>query len=624
MAALGLVPVVSQVCEGDVMRVVDIVGLPPMYVAGMRARQSGPLITVPYESGLSLLNRCDEAFAPESIARLQLLGRSISFNVDLSAVSCGCNIAFYLVGGPAQDESGAYVRGTGEHYQPPYYCDANQIGGQWCPEVDIMEANSHAFQATAHRCVEPVNGHYSSCDRGGISQQTRFRKEAYGPGINYMIDTRWPFSVRTEFPQDLEGRLAGMRTILSQGSRQITLESTGWRDQEYLAALTDIMSVGMNLRVTYWGSEYTDMAWMDSPPCGDQNCTVETAGDAIISNIVVHLEMLPLVSHLRRPANEAPASTTRASSEPQVVGQWLPNQVEPWQCHHYDKWQLQEADWCKHAGFLDGFEYRDNGGQNSPCGHCWCCKRRARWQMVRPDTTATSATTAAPVTTVRPPVFAPAMWAPPATAPPAVWALPAVWAPPPVMWAPPATLAPPVMAPPAPLPTLPPQLGAATPPEFAWVVSDPVDVFFGEVVPEWVKADPLRFSAMNGHGVARWGQTLHSVELVPLTTVARLQAGALGDGTEHSSITLNGLFGKLAGIRSTPAPIHKVDMRPLCGSFFVFAVASVLVFIFVRSGRARRSCSRTVPGVRRVLPQLPPDLETLLDSDVGVDGAVSA
>lgn len=32
----------------------------------------------------------------------------------------------------------------------------------------------------------------------------------------------------------------------------------------------------------------------------------------------------------------------------------------------------------------------------------------------------------------------------------------------------------------------------------------------------------------NGHGVARWGQTLHSVELVPLTTVARLQAGALG------------------------------------------------------------------------------------------------
>mmetsp|Transcript_37749 Transcript_37749/g.95627 ORF Transcript_37749/g.95627 Transcript_37749/m.95627 type:complete len:127 (-) Transcript_37749:244-624(-) len=108
---------------------------------------------------------------------------------------------------------------TTEGGQPPYYCDANQVGGQWCPEADIMEANDNAYQATPHNCEDPDNKHYAYCDRAGCSQNTRTTPTAYGRGTSYTIDTRKPFNVRTEFHQS-DGRLTGMRTTLSQGKSE--------------------------------------------------------------------------------------------------------------------------------------------------------------------------------------------------------------------------------------------------------------------------------------------------------------------------------------------------------------------------------------------------------------------
>lgn len=52
---------------------------------------------------------------------------------------------------------------------------------------------------------------------------------------------------------------------------------------------------------------------------------------------------------------------------------------QPWQCHVYENPKQEMAKWCVTAGFQDdGFEYSYNGGVGSPCGDCFCCKRRAK------------------------------------------------------------------------------------------------------------------------------------------------------------------------------------------------------------------------------------------------------
>ena len=48
------------------------------------------------------------------------------------------------------------------------YCDANNVGGLYCPEFDLMEANKQSWNAIAHKCDPPSSlGYYDSCDHGG-------------------------------------------------------------------------------------------------------------------------------------------------------------------------------------------------------------------------------------------------------------------------------------------------------------------------------------------------------------------------------------------------------------------------------------------------------------------------
>ena len=46
---------------------------------------------------------------------------------------------------------------SGQQPQPgrdgEYYCDANQVGGTYCPEMDVMEANKFAMASTPHTSV---------------------------------------------------------------------------------------------------------------------------------------------------------------------------------------------------------------------------------------------------------------------------------------------------------------------------------------------------------------------------------------------------------------------------------------------------------------------------------------
>ena len=93
-----------------------------------------------------LADSCDGSYNPESYAAIPLLGKTLSFEVDLSAVHCGCNAAAYLVSMQQNTEAGSC--------DGDYYCDANQVCGVRCAEIDLIEANKFALKTTAHHATD--------------------------------------------------------------------------------------------------------------------------------------------------------------------------------------------------------------------------------------------------------------------------------------------------------------------------------------------------------------------------------------------------------------------------------------------------------------------------------------
>jgi len=483
-------------CDGGLMLgPLNIEGYPDVWLAGENGTGNGDHLEIKHNAGMTPFTACEEEWAPGSMAQFKLLGRKLSFSVDLSSVGCACNLALYLISSPALDLDGTPSAGTNRAGQPPYYCDANKVGGQWCPEVDIMEANTHAFQATPHRCEKPSNGHYYSCDRSGCAQNTRDTAGAYGPGDNFTINTRRIFDVHTEFLEK-GGVFTGMRTTIQQQDRQVVLDYDGCSD-EYFAALSGALADGMSLRITYWGDAAETMAWMDSPPCGEQTCTGDNAGLAKISNVKVVPEIVaqslterkdthssassaasspasvpdsraglwpwvsldPAETTTAQPATTLQATTTKrpttttpavmvAKSSAKSKPQWVPDTYAPWACHQYVGNQ-QLTDWCQTVGFEGGFEYQYNGGTQSPCGACWCCKRKAKLVELPPTTT-----TRAPAHST---------------------------------------------------------LVLASD-DLIWVVSDPKDALFGQVVPKNIMEDKQKFVSLQDHGIVEMNEARHFVQ----------------------------------------------------------------------------------------------------------------
>jgi len=257
----------------------------------------GSHVTLRHHSGVSLMSsECSDTWRPDGFKQLQLLGRTFSFTVDLSRVGCACNVALYLIKAPAKDVSGNFSAGSCPW--SPYYCDANKVCGSFCPEVDIMEANTHAFQSTPHRCDAPNEaGHYGSCDGNGCWQNTKdMGPNFYGPGPSFRIDTTRPFHVVTTFHgSSQEGEAAmrapssftGTKTVLQQEGREVVIDHPNC--EGIFADLAKPMAEGMSLRITYWGDTPQNMSWLDMPPCGYKSCAAENAGIAVISNLRVSL-----------------------------------------------------------------------------------------------------------------------------------------------------------------------------------------------------------------------------------------------------------------------------------------------------------------------------------------------
>lgn len=168
----------------------------------------------------------------------------MEYDVDLSMVSCGCVSALYTVLMPAVDNGS----------DPFKYCDANQVGGHWCPEFDIQEANRHAFKAVGHKCDAPnANGVYGNCDRSGqcsidVYYENRDGGKAYGFGSEFTINTEKAFHVRTDF-HETNNEFSGYSMTFTQEGRELVMTSGDCLD--YLRHMTSDITQ-MAFALSHW------------------------------------------------------------------------------------------------------------------------------------------------------------------------------------------------------------------------------------------------------------------------------------------------------------------------------------------------------------------------------------
>jgi len=235
---------------------------------------TGDSLNVQHDRRIYLASECSNSFDPKTFKQLKLLDRTLSYTVDLSNVGCACNAALYLVAMPAYNQNN----------QPDptkcgdYYCDANNVCGIFCVEMDIMEANNRAYQTTPHKCDSPQGNYYPHCDQGGCGINTKYNPNDYGFGSQYTINTQQPFQVSVSFKTQ-GGTFNKMETVLSQNSKQLTYTHDDGRcGCGYLESMTNAFQKGMVLVISYWGDTAQTMSWLDIPPCGNNdNCNINTA-----------------------------------------------------------------------------------------------------------------------------------------------------------------------------------------------------------------------------------------------------------------------------------------------------------------------------------------------------------
>jgi len=204
-------------------------------------------------------------------AALQLLGKVMSYTVDLSGVGCGCNVAFYLTS-------------MRQNAQPSecsdYYCDANSVCGVACPEIDIQEANQFAWHSTLHS-AQDGSGAAAGYGGGGVGWNgpRDWSAAQYSPGSR-CINTSAPFEVSVAFPTNAQGALESMQVTLSQQGHSCPVSVT-LGSYSGMGELSKALALGMTPVLSYWKSD--DMRWMDGAggdgqgPCRADTPCVDSA-----------------------------------------------------------------------------------------------------------------------------------------------------------------------------------------------------------------------------------------------------------------------------------------------------------------------------------------------------------
>jgi len=193
-----------------------------------------------------------------------LIGKSIQFTMDLSSSTCSCNAALYLVDFPAGVNN-------------DYYCDAQGSSSSTrCTELDILEANTHAYQVTQH-----CNAGTQTCQWGcGFNYKSG---QGYGLGGS-QIDTNHPFQVDISFVGS-GSSLSSIAIKLSQSGKTPIKSVFTSSSCSFLSSLASSIADGrLVLAMSYWSS--SGMNWLDG-------CT---NGDTCPTSSTVHFSNLALIS----------------------------------------------------------------------------------------------------------------------------------------------------------------------------------------------------------------------------------------------------------------------------------------------------------------------------------------
>ena len=213
---------------------------------------------------------------PDAYFTVDVLGGMLEFDLDLSSAGCNCVTALYGVTMPSKNADA-----TDEQR----YCDAQGVGGQYCPEFDFLEGNFYGIHTTAHSCEAPdADGVYTDCNQPGECTVDPYYLESNDDyyGVGKTIDPTYPLTMRLEFTEDEStGEFSEYTTTLIQGANEVALPSG--TTCEGLPKMTDDMTK-MVLVISNWG---TSANWLQHGTC---DSTIDCPTDdyaASISNIKI-------------------------------------------------------------------------------------------------------------------------------------------------------------------------------------------------------------------------------------------------------------------------------------------------------------------------------------------------
>jgi len=263
-----------------------------------------------------------------------LLGKTVSYTVDLSQVHCGVAACLYFVADRKPGPNSNYC-----DIQPDY-------GG--CFEIDLMEANSAAYEASLHTELGTGKAFDGTCNMNGCAVNIGrypFTKsgastgQLYGPGAD-VIDTKEPFQVEASISKD-----GYMTVILSQGARRLPFynrtaaantlglsQGGAGIHKDEAAKVVKAMKDGVRLVASVWAG--SDTSWLDGTGCAGQPHGNIWGSKFSISDLKI-VDTVPVATSTPEPAQvveelvNAPAKKTNPTVVETQANEPAKNQAKP-------------------------------------------------------------------------------------------------------------------------------------------------------------------------------------------------------------------------------------------------------------------------------------------------------